>query len=387
MKRTSSAGLSLVSALALWVTVGAASGAPALGASGIGVDEAGHQNQALLASSYFDKFGPESEGQFIPWIEEHLSLITAFPPVGDWYVANTHVPTIGYHDVYTGFTDKGLVALTAPIRAEYTATVERDAGVGYAGTFMDDVNFAGGNKPSPEVQSEASYREELASLIGDVRGALGPSALLDINTQYHDTWPLLREHEPEVERALGYVNLVTIEFGVGPISGIKTAADYKEFTEYVDSLHQRGIHVVMGDNAGTSVSAAEYNLATYFLDNDGGDYISASEGSPENWWPGNDLDLGSSLSARERSSTGLWRREFTGGVVYTLEPGAPGSETITARPGTRWLNTANETVTEVTLTPGTGAVLRYACHPRDHLPLVLAEITFAGPHPHCIKPE
>jgi hypothetical protein len=385
MKWTSSAGLSLVSALALWMTVGAAGSAPALGARSIEGDEAGHQKQSLLAASYFDKFGPESEGQFIPWIEEHLSLITAFPPVGDWYVAHTHVPAIGYHDVYTDFTDKGLVALTAPIRAEYTAAVERDAGVGYAGTFMDDVNFAGGNKPSPEVQSEASYREELANLVGDVRSALGPSALLDINTQYHDTWPLIREHEPEVERALGYVNLVTIEFGVGPTSGIETAADYKEFTEYVDSLHQRGIHVVMG-GSGDPV-ADEYNLATYFLDTDGGDYISASEASPENWWPGNEIDLGSSLSARERSSTGLWKREFTGGVVYTLEPGAPSSETIRARPGTRWLNTANETVTEATLTPGTGAVLRYACHPRDHLPFVLAEITFAGPHPHCIKPE
>jgi hypothetical protein len=387
MKRTSRAGLSVVSVLALWLTVVAVSSAPALGASGIGGDEAGQQKQALVASSYFDKYGPGSEGEWIPWIEEHLSLITAFPPVGDWYVANTHVPAIGYHDVYAEFTDKGLVALTASIRAEYAATVERDAGVGYTGTFMDNVNFAGANKPSPEVQSEVSYREELANLIEDVRNALGPSAVLDVNTQYHDTWPLIREHEPDIERALGHVNLVTIEFGVGPNSGIETAGDYKEFTEYVDSLHERGIHVFMGDNNGDTVSDAEYNLATYFLDNDGGDYISASEGSPENWWPGNDIDLGSSLSARERSSTGLWKRQFTGGVVYTLEPGAPSSETVKARPGIRWLNTANETVTEVTLTPGTGAVLRYACHARDHSPYVLAEITGAGPHPHCIKPE
>jgi hypothetical protein len=376
-----------VSVLALWLTVVAVSSAPALGASGIGGDEAGQQKQALIAASYFDKYGPGSEGEWIPWIEEHLSLITAFPPVGDWYVANTHVPAIGYHDVYAEFTDKGLVALTASIRAEYAATVERDAGVGYTGTFMDNVNFAGANKPSPEVQPELSYREELANLIEDVRNALGPSALLDVNTQYHDTWPLIREHEPDVERALAHVNLVTIEFGVGPDSGIETAADYKEFTEYVDSLHERGIHVFMGDNNGDTVSDAEYNLATYFLDNDGGDYISASEGSPENWWPGNDIDLGSSLSTRERSSTGLWKRQFTGGVVYTLEPGASSSQTVKARPGIRWLNTANETVTEVTLTPGTGAVLRYACHARDHFPYVRAEITGAGPHPHCIRPE
>jgi hypothetical protein len=378
MKRTCTTGLSLVCALALWM-------ASATCASAFG-DEAGHQKNALRASSYFDKYGPGSEGEWIPWLEEHVSLITAFPPVGDWYVAHTNVSVIGYHDVYTGFTTNGSVALTAPIRAEYTAAVERDAGVGYAGTFMDDINFAGANKPSPEVQSEASYRTELANLIEDVHNALGASALIDINAQYHDIWPLIQAHEPEVERALGDVSIVTKEFGVGPDSGITTASDYKEFTEYIDSLHQRGIHVVMGGD-GNTVPEEEYNLATYFLDNNGGDYINASEESPENWWPGNDINLGSSLSPRERGLTGLWKREFTGGIVYTLEPGAISNQTVKAPPGIRWLNTENEEVTEVALTPGTGAVLRYACQPRDHVPYVLAEVTSSGPHPHCQRAE
>ena len=266
---------------------------------------------------------------------------------------------IGYHDVYTDFTNRGALPLTAAIRAQYVAEVARDMSVGYTGTFMDDINFAGGNKPSPEVQSEASYRTELAALTGDVRAALGSSALVDINAQYHDIWPLMQAHEPEVERALNEVNIVTKEFGVGPDSGITTASDYKELTEYVDSLHERGIHVIMGGD-GNTAPVEEYNLATYFLDNDGGDYINVSGESPENWWPGNDINLGSAVSPRERDPSGLWKREFTGGIVYTVEPGAASSQTVRAPPGRTWLTVEEQEVTEVTVAPGTGIVLRYA---------------------------
>ena len=142
---------------------------------------------------------------------------------------------------------------------------------------------------------------------------------------------------------------------MGPDAGITTASDYKEFTEYVDTLHEKGIHVVMGADVGT-VPDEEYNLATYFLNNDGGDYINTLDESPENWWPGNDVDLGSAVSGRERDSSGLWKREFTHGVVYTVEPGAS-SQTVTLPGGKRWFDVEHKEVTEVTLAPGTGAVL------------------------------
>ncbi len=205
------------------------------------------------------------------------------------------------------------------------------------------------------MQSEADYRTELANLIENVRTVLGSGAPLEINVQYHDIWPLMKAHEPEVERALSQVNIVTKEFGVGPDAGIETASDYKEFTEYVDRLHEKGIHVVMAGDLGT-VPVEEYNLATYFLNNDGGDYINTPEESPENWWPGNDVNLGSPVSARERDSSGLWKREFTGGAVYTVEPGAAG-QTVKLPTDRRWFDIEHTEVTEVTLAPGTGAVL------------------------------
>ncbi len=318
-------------------------------------NEAGHQKNALTASSYFDKYGPASNGERIPWIEEHILLIRAFPPFGDWYVSHTNVAVIAYHDIYTDFTKHGTVPLAAATRAEYVAQVERDKGVGYAGTFMDDVNFAGGNKPSPEVQSEADYRTELANLAENVRAAAGSGAVLDFNAQYHDIWPLMKAHEPEVERALNQANIVTKEFGVGPDAGIETASDYKEFTEYVDRLHEKAIHVVMAGDIGT-IPVEEYNLATYFLNNDGGDYINTPEESPENWWPGNDVNLGSAVSSRERDSSGLWKREFSRGIVYTVEPGAS-SQTVRLPSNKRWFDVEHKEVTEVSLAPGTGVVL------------------------------
>src|SRR5205807_1847261 len=115
-----------------------------------------------------------------------------------------------------------------------------------------------------------------------------------------------------------------------------------------------------------TVPAEEFNLATYFLNNDGGDYVTTVEESPENWWPGHDIKLGAAVSPRERESSGLWKRTFTEGVAYTLEPGATSDQTVKSAPGSTWLTIEGREVTEVTLAPGTGAVLRYAAREHEH---------------------
>jgi hypothetical protein len=360
--------ISACAALSACVSASASAAAPDAGttAGPSPSNQAGHQLNRLDAASYFDRFGPSSQGEWVPWINEHISVIKAYPTFGDWYAANTGRPVIGSHDVFTTFTQQGTVPLTPTVTSEYVAAVERDRNAGYAGTFMDDINFQGANKPAPDVQPEAAYRTELANLVEAVRSALGPPAPIEINAQYHDIWPLMKAKEPEVERALDHVNLVTKEFGVGVNSGIDTASDYKEFTEYVAALHEKGLHIVMsGDDK--SVPGEEYNLATYFLVNDGGDYINQPEESPENWWPGNDINLGSATSPAERAQGGLWKREFTGGVVYTVEPEGE-TQTVNAPAGRRWLDVENKELTEIRIAPRSGAVLRYAPPPPPPLP-------------------
>ena len=141
----------------------------------------------------------------------------------------------------------------------------------------------------------------------------------------------MKAHDPDVERALRDVNVMTKEFGVGPTAGINTGKDYGEFIEYVDALHAKGIHVTLGgDYHNNNVPTMEYNLATYFLINNGGDFVSGTNQVPGNFWAGFEVDLGEALGPSERSVTGLWSRRFVGGRVYTVEPGAP-VETIALR--------------------------------------------------------
>jgi hypothetical protein len=167
----------------------------------------------------------------------------------------------------------------------------------------------------------------------------------------------MKAHNPDVERALRSVNVVTKEFGVGPSAGITTGRDYGEFLQYVKALHEKGIHTVLtGDYGpgGNTTSVMEYNLATYFLGNDGGDFVNGLNQTPSNWWSGFDVNLGNALGAAERSPSGLWTRTFSAGRVYTLEPGAA-TQTIKLDRLMHSPNLGN--VESVTLSGGHGVVL------------------------------
>jgi hypothetical protein len=149
--------------------------------------------------------------------------------------------------------------------------------------------------------------------------------------------------------------LVHKEFGVGPTSGIATGQDYREVMEYVDALHSRGIQITLsGDYLNSNPPTMEYNEATYFLVNDGSDYVSGISQTPLNFWSGFEVDLGSPLGPREYLPSGLWTRRFTGGVVYT-DP--PEGSTQTVRLGKRMRSPNLGEVESVTLAPAQGAVL------------------------------
>lgn len=300
-------------------------------------EEAGHPKYRLDAASYFDAFGADAA----PWIASHVSLLKAYPPYGDKYLP-LGVPVIGYHDPAT----EGQAPLGAAGIEAYVAKVRRDMNRGYRGVFVDDANWT--FKPSPGPPAA------LANLLEAIRNA-APGALIEMNSQYRDIWPLMKAHDTDVARALGSVNVVTKEFGVGPSAGIETASDYRELFEFIDALHAKGVHVTMtGDGASKSGQTMEYNLASYLLGNDGGDLINGTEQTPTNWWPGFDVNLGDATSPRKRSATGVWTRSFSAGVVYTVEPGAPTQTIRLARP---MHSALLGSVESVTLRGGQGVVL------------------------------
>jgi hypothetical protein len=100
----------------------------------------------------------------------------------------------------------------------------------------------------------------------------------------------------------------------------------------------------------------EYQLAGYFLVNNGNDLVTGSNSQTvRRFWRGWGGSLGEAQAPRTRSSEGLFERKFTHGLVCLNEPGAS-TKTITLPSPMK--NLAGQTVTSVTLPASSAAVLR-----------------------------
>jgi Hypothetical glycosyl hydrolase family 15 len=336
-----------------------------------------------------------------PWSEEHFAQLLIYGRAS-WL--ETKIAVVNYHDVYTeeAFENnkkegkvevEGEHALTKTIREAYAKKVKENVESGYSGAFMDDINFAGGDKPKKEVQTEEAYREELAKLIEEVRTSVGASGLIEINSHLGDIAPLVSGNET-VKKALAKVDSVDVEFGVGYNSAVNAAEPitYKEYLEYVGALHEKGVQITLS-GAGESTEAVnreefEYALATYYLANkqatnlEGrpalhGDFLNFAYQSPKKaekaseftpsapgvnkWWQGIGTKLGEPTSEYSLKE-GLYTRSFEKGVVYVQPPTLTESEashTVTIgknKAGGAWKNangeTEGETVTLKTRKPG-----------------------------------
>jgi hypothetical protein len=271
----------------------------------------------------------------------------AYPPWGDRY-PKAGVNTIAYHDAWTTW---GAGGLTEAHIKEYVSWVTRDAGVGWAGQFMDDINFAGGNI--------AGTPEQYAKLIEAVRNAI-PTGVIELNCQM---WDLLGKwSDPNVQRALNMADVICKEFNVDPTAGIGTPAKYVQFLEYVDKLHALkgakglGVGITMtGDSKYAGASEIEYALASYLMVNNGTDRMGLPNQAPGKEHPAlKGMDLGEQTGPRKLVGP-LWIREFTGGATAVCPQGAAGGSYAPPRPMTRVGATA--TTTSVSLNAGQGAVL------------------------------
>ncbi len=309
-------------------------------------EDAGRVPYLIDAASYFDTFASNTS-----WIKAHVNLIKGYPPYSDQYVA-TGVRVIGYHDPAT----EGFSPLTATSIASYVSRVKRDMGVGYKGVFIDDANWNLGYRDGGQSKSAVEPEQhELANLTEAIRTA-EPGAIIEMNSQPGDLWPLMKAGDPEVARALTKVNDVTLEFGFGATGHLASSATaYREAFEYIDALRAKGVHVcATGDYLHKELSTFEFNQASILLANDGKDTVNGVNQTPLSMWPGFDANLGAATSPRERSSSGVWHRTFTGGAVYTVEPGAA-TQTITLPAAMHTVT--GQTVTQITLAASRGVVL------------------------------
>jgi hypothetical protein len=274
-------------------------------------------------ASWWDRYAAGFEHQ-TAWVNAHWQYGFAFPPYDDGY-AQRYFPTqfAMYWDAFLWGPD-----VTTPAgREAYLAKVEEWLKLGFVGLYYDDMNFSSGfNKPS-NVSQEAWNAGEAA--FAEAFRTRFPTARLEINSQFWDLWPRIKEGNPDVLRVLNNTSAVFKEFGWdSATAGIGSPSAYREALEFVDWLHAHGISVSTGwDYSNANLTVETFDLATALLVSNGQDHIvyghqhPAQTGEPEVWAPMFSDNLGASLGPRERSSSGLWSRAFTHGDAYVCEPG------------------------------------------------------------------
>ncbi|MGO8904290.1 MAG: hypothetical protein ACLQMH_01535, partial [Solirubrobacteraceae bacterium] len=122
---------------------------------------AGRPNYRLDTASYFDPFAADTK-----WLQEHVATIKGYPPFANRYVASG-IPVIGYHDPAT----EGDAPLTPANVSSILAKVLADRANGYAGVFVDDVNWGTGYRDGSQSHTLEPEAHEEADLLEAIRAA------------------------------------------------------------------------------------------------------------------------------------------------------------------------------------------------------------------------
>jgi hypothetical protein len=251
-------------------------------------------------------------------------------------------------------------------RQDYINRAKAVVAKGYKGIYADDVNLDMnvGNGSGQIVvpidprtggsMSDSAWKSYFATFMEQLRSAI-PGVEIVHNSVWFAGGGQHDGTQPEIAREIKAADYVNMErgFNDGGLTGGTGTWSVYAVMRFIDNVHSYGRHVVIHGSAGDATSA-EYNLAGYFLINDGRDYVSTPFSTlPSNWWRGYDTDLGDAKGGRYQWN-GVWRRDFTRGFVLLNEPGA---STKTLSLGGSYKNTAGNTVTSVSLGGSRGAVL------------------------------
>jgi hypothetical protein len=248
----------------------------------------------------------------------------------------------------------------------YINGVKTLAAKGYKGVFVDDVDMdinvgnGLGQSVAPVdprtglLMTDTVWKSYFAQFMEQLRAAV-PGMEIVHNAVWFAGGGLHDASNPYIAREMKAADYIDIERGLNDsgLTGGTGSWSVYAVMRYVDRVHSYGAHVIYQSYA-QDATAAEYNLSGYLLTNDGGDYVSTTGVSlPGQWWSGYDTNLGDALGARYLWN-GVWRRDFTGGIVLLNEPG---STTKTLDLGGTFRNTSGQSVTSVTLSASRGAVL------------------------------
>ena len=242
----------------------------------------------------------------------------------------------------------------------------------YPGLFIDDVNMqfqvsdGWGNQAAPidsntgQPMTYDAWRNYVASFLEQIRAAL-PHAKLRENAIWYAGPSGVQDADSAIQRQIATADYITLERGVASDPGLTGGTGFwsvYSFLNYVDRVHAAGKGVDFLESA-LDAAALQYGLASYFLISNGIDSIGDGATTPDNWWHGYDVDLGTPLGPRTYKN-GIFERDFSGGKVLLGEPGLTPQ---TVNLGDAFTTLDGAPVTSVTLGGSQGYVLLAAGPP------------------------
>jgi hypothetical protein len=235
---------------------------------------------------------------------------------------------------------------------------------GYHGLFVDDVDMEErvGNGEGQQVApidphtgqpiSASAWRAYMAEFMAEIRAAFPSTEIVHNVIWFSDSDA--GTAEPSIRKEIESANYIFLERGANEpgLTGGSGPWSLNTLLSYVDEIHALGRGVIL-DGTSSEPQGIEFNLASYFLISTGNDAVSSADQTPENWWPGFNVNLGEATDTRYVWEN-LLRRDFTGGMVLVNPPGSP-TRTVSLLSAMKEVSGA--TVTSVTLPANSGVVL------------------------------
>lgn len=253
-----------------------------------------------------------------------------------------------------------------PANAEFRAYwISHAKGIlekGYKGLWIDDVNLlfrvanGAGKQNAPHdprtgaAMTLNNWMQYIADFTKAIRNAFPNYQIVHNSIWYAGTDGF---DTPQVIEEIQQADIIDCERGISDagLTGGDGTFSTNRLYSFVDTVHSLGKSVIFDDYA----LNGEYGLAGYFMMNNGTDSEGDQAMTPDNWWSGYDVNLGTAQGARYTWNT-LLRRDFSGGMVLMNLPQAA---TVTVTLPHSFTRINGTVVTQLTLNARQGAVLLY----------------------------